>query len=216
MTNIVQQVWRILDNSPSIRRDMGLGLINTSALARYLIKEKKVEGSLDAIIGAIRRYDHGKHEKIFSTAHELMGQTINIFTRRKVAEICLKKDDEVQQILPKLFDIIKYIQGDILRIMQANESIRLLIDEKNLENVKKIFPKDKVISTEKNLAEIDIYIHPDMQATPGILAVIANELAINAINIIEVMTCPQEMLFIVKGEDLLRSHDVLCKLCETD
>lgn len=100
--------------------------------------------------------------------------------------------------------------------MQANESVRILIDEKNLESVTKIFPKHKINSTEKNLAEIDVYIHPEMQATPGVLAVIANELAINGINIVEVMTCPPEMLFIVKGEDLLRAHDTLCKLCETN
>ncbi|MCK4995549.1 MAG: hypothetical protein KAR55_01555 [Thermoplasmatales archaeon] len=216
MSNIVQQVWRALDNSPSIRRDMSLGLINASALARYLIKEKKVEGTLEAVIGAIRRYDHGKHEDIFSTAHKLLGHTINIFTRRKVAEISLKKDDDVQRLLPRLFDKIQYIQGDVLRVMQANESVRILIDEKNLESVTKIFPKHKINSTEKNLAEIDVYIHPEMQATPGVLAIIANELAINGINIVEVMTCPPEMLFIVKGEDLLRAHDALCKLCETN
>ena len=142
-------------------------------------------------------------------------ESINLFTRKKVAEIALKKDDEVQQLLPKLFGIIQYIQGDVLRIMQANESIRILIDEKNLENVTKIFPKNKIIATEKDLAEIDVYINPEMQGTPGILAVIANELAINGINIVEVMTCPPEMLFILKGEDLLHAHDVLNKLCQS-
>lgn len=215
MTNIVQQVWRILDSNPSIRRDISLGLINTSALARYLIKENKIEGTLDGVIGAIRRYDYGKYKEIFSEAYNLLGQTVNLFTRKKVAEIALKKDEDVQQLLPKLFEIIKYIQGDILRIMQANESVRLLIDEKNLEKVTKIFPTNKILAIEKDLAEIDIYIHPDMQGTPGILAVIANEFAINAINIVEVMTCPPEMLFIVKGEDLIQVHDVLNKLCQS-
>ena len=215
MSNIVQKVWRILDNNPSIKRDLSLGLINTSALARYLIQEKKINGTLDGVIGAIRRYDYGKHEEIFSKAYNLLGQTINLFTRKKIAEIALKKDEDVQQLLPKLFDIIKYIQGDILRIMQANESVRLLIDEKNLEKVMKNFPKTKILALEKDLAEIDIYIHPDMQDTPGILAVIANEFAINEINIVEVMTCPPEMLFIVKGEDLIQVHDVLNKLCQS-
>ena len=215
MSNIVQKVWRILDNSPSIRRDLSLGLINTSALARYLIKENKIDGTLDGVIGAIRRYDYGKHKEIFSEAYSLLGQTVNLFTRKKVAEIALKKDEEVQQLLPKLFEIIQYIQGDILRIMQANESVRLLIDEKNLEKVTKIFPKNKIIEIGKDLAEIDIYIHPEMQDTPGILAIIANEFAINAINIEEVMTCPPEMLFIVKGEDLIQVHDVLNKLCQS-
>jgi len=215
MSNIVQQVWRILDSNPSIRRDLSLGLINTSALARYLIKENKIKGTLDGVIGAIRRYDHGKHEEVFSEAYTLLGQTVNLFTRKKVAEIALKKDEDVQELLPKLFEIIKYIQGDILRIMQANESVRLLIDEKNLEKVTELFPKNKILAIEKDLAEIDIYIHPEMQGTPGILAVIANEFAINAINIVEVMTCPPEMLFIVKGEDLIQVHDVLNKLCQS-
>jgi aspartokinase len=214
MSNIVQKVWRILDNNPSIRKDLDLGLINTSALARYLIEKNKIEGTLDGVIGAIRRYDHGKHKELFSEAYSLLGQTLNIFTRKKVAEIALKKDEDVQQLLPKLFDIIKYIQGDVLRIMQANESIRLLIDEKNLEKVTKIFPENKILEIVKDLAEIDIYIHPEMQNTPGILAVIANELTINEINIVEVMTCPPEMLFIVKGEDLLKTHDVLNKLSQ--
>jgi len=215
MSNIVQKVWRILDNNPSIRRDLSLGLINSSALARYLIKENKIEGTLDGVIGAIRRYDYGKHKEIFSEAYSLLRQTVNLFTRKKVAEIALKKDEEVQQLLPKLFEMIQYIQGDILRIMQANESVRLLIDEKNLEKVTKIFPKNKILAIEKDLAEIDIYIHPEMQDTPGILAIIANEFAINAINIVEVMTCPPEMLFIVKGEDLIQVHDVLNKLCQS-
>ena len=38
---------------------------------------------------------------------------------------------------------------------------------------------------------------------------------INKINIVEVMTCPPEMLFIVKGNDLLQAHDVLNKLCQS-
>jgi aspartokinase len=100
--------------------------------------------------------------------------------------------------------------------MQSNESIRLLIDEKNMENVIALFPKEKIITKEKNLAEINIYIHPQMQSTPGILAVIANELAINTINIIEVMTCPPEMLFFVKKEDFQKASNVIHQLCQAN
>ena len=42
MSNIVHKAWKILDENPSIRREMSRGLINASALARYMIKEKKV------------------------------------------------------------------------------------------------------------------------------------------------------------------------------
>lgn len=214
MTNIVHVVWKILDDDPSIKRELSRGLINTSALARYIIKEKKINTTLDAAISAIRRYQVDKFTDIFSPATKILGQTINISTKSNLAEIALLKDADVQRILPRVFDIISYIRGDVLRVMQANESIRLLIDEKNMERVITLFPKDKIIAKEKNLAEITIYIHPQMQKTPGVLSILANELALHNINIVEVMTCPPEMLFIVKKEDFQKASDVIHQLCQ--
>jgi len=215
MSNITHDVWNILDNSPSIRRDMSRGLINTSALARYIIKEKKISASLDAVIIAIRRYKLNQHEEIFNNAQKMFSLTVNISTKSNLAEISLVKDTEVQKILPKLFSFIHYVQGDVLRVTQANKSIRLLIDQKNLEQVIAMFPKDKIISKEKDLAEINIYIPPKMQETPGVLALLANELAINKINIVEFVTCPPEMLCIIKKEDLVKASGILYQLCES-
>ena len=48
------------------------------------------------------------------------------------------------------------------------------------------------------------------------LAMLANELAINGINIVEVMTCPPEMLFIVKQEDFQKASDVIHHLCQSE
>ena len=214
MTNIVQTVWRILDTDPSIKREMNRGLINTSALARYLIKEKKVKGTLDAVISAIRRYQLTNFNDLFSSASILLTKTISISTKNNLAEISLLKDADVQRTLPKVFGIISYVRGDVLRIIQANESIRLLIDEKNMERVLALFPKDKVMTKEKGLAEINVYIHPQMQKTPGILAVITNELALHEINIVEILTCPPEMLVIVQKGDFQNASDVIHHLCQ--
>jgi aspartokinase len=217
MTNITHEVWKILDNDPSIRQELKRGLINVSALAKYIITEKKVDTTIDAVISAIRRYKLDKHDDIFDNANKVLGsQTVNLSTKSNLAEISLVKDDDVQQLLPKLFSIIKYIRGDVLRISQANESIRIIIDEKNMDNVMKIFPKSKIITKQKNLAEINCYINPKIQTTPGILATIANEIAINEINIIEFITATPEMICVVKKDDLLRASNVLYKLCETN
>jgi aspartokinase len=215
MTNIVHEVWKVLDNNPSIKKELNRGLINISALARYIIREKKINVSIDAIISAIRRYEIDKQDDVFDNAYKILNQTVNVSTKSNLAEISLIKDDEVQQYLPKLFNIIKYVHGDVLRVTQANESIRLLIDEKNMDDVIALFPKNKIIAKEKGLSEINIYIHPKMQTTPGILATIANELAINGINIVEFMTCPPEMICVVKKEDLIRASNVLYQLCSS-
>ena len=209
MSNIVHQVWKIIDDNPSIRREMSRDLINSSVLARYIIKEKKIKGTLDAVISAIRRYELARHDDIFNTACKLLGQTVNISTKSNLAEVSLVKDNDVQQILPELFKILHYLRGDVLRVTQANESIRLLIDEKNMDNVMDLFPKDKIITKQTDLAEINIYIHLKMQTIPGILAAIANELATNRINIVEVMTCSPEMIWVVKKEGLVKTSDVL-------
>jgi aspartokinase len=193
---------------------MQRGLVNTSALARYLIKEKKIDATLEAAISAIRRYQLDRFDDIFSKASKSLGQAINISTKSNLAEIALIKDAEIQRALSEIFKNISYIRGDTLRIMQANESIRLLIDEKNMEKVLSLLPKDHVIAKELHLAEINIYIHPLMQKTPGILAILVNELSMNGINIVEVMTCPPEMLFIVKKEDFQKASDVIYQLCQ--
>jgi len=216
MTNIVKKVWKTIDNSPCIQRNMYRGLINSRALAKYIIKEKKIDATIDAVISAIRRYELNQYEELFTTAQNMIIQTVNLSTRSQLAGISLIKDTDTQKILPKLFNIIQYVRGDVLRIIQANESIKILIDEKNMENVLDLFSKDKIVTIDKELAEINMHIHPKMQITLGVLATITNELTINGINIVDAITCSPEMLWFVKEEDLLKAYNVLYQLCKSN
>ena len=216
MKNTVGEVWKFLDSNPCVRRDLSRGLINARALAKYILKEKKMDTTLDAVISAIRRYELGRQDDIFPIAYKMIGQTINLSTRSGLAEMSLIKDEEVQRLLPQLFGMIEYVRGEVLRVMQANESIRVLVDEKNLENITEIFPKEKILKIDRNLAEINMNMHPKMRTTHGILAAIANELAINRINIMEIMSCFPEMLFFVREEDVLKAHQILHQLCHAN
>ena len=213
MTNITHDVWKILDNHPSIRRCMSQSLINTTALAKYIIKKNaQLEGGLDAVSSAIRRYKLERYDDIFDTANKIVSFG-ELSTRGKLANIAVIKDAEIQEILPKLFSIIHYNRGDVLRIIQADEAIKILVNEKNLEKVSNLFPKEKIIKIDKNLAEINMHLHPDAVITPGIIAVISNELAINGINVMESMSCVPEMLWFVKEKDVLKAYNVMFKLC---
>jgi aspartokinase len=212
MTNIVHEVWKILDTSPSIQRDMSLGLINHSALARYIIEEKNVNANLDAVLSAIRRYEIDHSEDLINTANSIICHS-SISTKSKLANLSIIKDTETQKLLPKLFNLINYNRGDVLRIIQAEESLKILVDEKNLEKVKHMFPKDKIINIDENLGEINIHLHPEAVNTPGIIAVISNELLMNGINIMETMSCVPELLWFVREKDLLNAYNVFYQLC---
>jgi len=211
MTNITHQVWKILDNSPYIKKVMSQGLVNTTALAKYLIVNKNVKGTLDAVSSAIRRYNFDHYEDIFSNANKIVSLG-EISTKSKLANISLIKDSEVEKILPKLFSIIQFHRGDVLRIIQADEAIKILVNEKNLDTVKNLFSNKKIIKIDRNLAEINMHLHPDAVKTPGIISVISTELAINGVNIMETMSCVPEMLWFVKEPDLLKAYNVIYQL----
>ena len=211
MTNIVHNVWKMLDSSPSIRRCVSQGLINTTALARYIIEEKKVNATLDAVSSAIRRYQFDSYDDLFSTANNIVSLG-SISTKSKLANISFIKDSEVEEILPKLFSVIQFHRGDVLRIIQADEAIKILVNEKNLDTVENLFPKKKIIKIDRNLAELNMHLHPEAVNTPGIISVISNELAINGVNVMEMMSCVPEMLWFVNEKDVLKAYNVLYQL----
>lgn len=212
MTKLVELVWEALDDSPCIRKDMSRGLMNTRALARYIIKERKIDATLDAVISAIRRYELGSCDRIFEDAHRMMAQIVAISTKSPLTNISLIRDTEIQKLLPQLFSVIHYNQGAVLRIIQTDDSIKIPLDEKNLEEVKKLFPESKIIKIDRNLAEINVHMHPDAKYAPGVIAITSNELAINRINILEAMSCISELLWFVEEKDLLRACNILNRL----
>jgi hypothetical protein len=212
-SNSTDDIWTILDKSPCVTFCMSKGLINHRALAKHIIKEKKMNISLDAAISAIRRYEIPKTNDIFNLAYKILGQTTTMSTKSSISNISLIKDNEVQKKLPQLFSIIHYDQGDVLRIIQADGAIKLLIDDRNLDRVKEIFPEDKIIRIDKNIAEINVHMHPQARDIPGVLAAAANELAINGINILEAMSCFPEWLWFVDESDLLKAYNALNRLC---
>jgi len=192
------------------------GLVNVRALARYIIKEQKMNVSIDAVISAIRRYNLARSEKTFENAKKMIGQVISISTKNRLASIDVTKDSEIQRLLPKLFSIINYNQGDVLRIIHADESINIFVDEKNLEQIKKLLPQGKIIRIYTDLAGINIRIKLDAQNTPGLVALIANELTINNINVMDFMSCVSELLcellWFVEDSNLMKAYNVINQL----
>lgn len=211
-SNLSDTIQKILDQSPAIRVNMSRGLINIRALAKYMIKERKIDASLDAVISAIRRYNVDAYDYIFENALNLIRKSLSISTMSSLVIITATKDDEIQKLLPRLFSVIHYSQGNVLRIIQANEAIKIIIDEKNLEKILEFFPRGNILNIEKHLAEINLRVHLDAKYTLGVSAIISNELAINGINIIETMSCFPEAIWFIEEKDLLKAYSALDRL----
>ncbi len=207
MTQIQKQVHDYLDKHIEIRRALANDIISLRKLARFISDELNIEKD-DAIISAIRRYAPKETVNVYEKAKKIISQT-KISTKSSIVSVAIEKDEEAHNILPKLFEITQFNKGEVLRIIQAEESIKIVIDQKNLEKLRKIIPKNKIITVEKDLAEINLHLDEKAVNTPGIISVIFSELMLNNINIMETMSCVPEMLLFVKEKDLLKTYSVL-------
>ena len=214
MSSITKKVWKEIENDAIIRRALEKEIISMKNLAVYLIKEKKLQTTADAVISAIRRYKEEKPlERKFETARNVISRSEDIRITTNIIEIALEKNNHTQDLLQKTFSSVNYDRGDILLIIQAEKSIKLLINDKNKEKITSIFPKKSIIHIEYNIAEINIQLADEAVRTPGIITVLTTELMLHDINIVETMSCVPEMLFFVKQKDVVRSYEMLFNLC---
>lgn len=212
MKNIQLEVTRLIDNNIAVRKLLKEDLINVRALARKFLKEYELDCSMEAVISAIRRYDKSKKEKDYLPVIYRLLKNAKLSTRMKLSSLLLKKNQFVRENLPKLFSVVDFEGGDTLRIFEVSKYIKIIIDEKLLSNIKKIFRENDIVLIEKNLSEITILYDVDITETPGVFATLSNELAANNISIVDSMICYNEHLIIVLEKDTKNAFNVLFAL----
>jgi len=207
---VTRNTEKIIDHDAAIRKDLARGLINVRALARFVQLLLGPSASLDAIISAIHRYRGFLREELKeeSRVNALLGRT-RLNLRNKVVDITLTNEARVQAKLAELVRLIDFAKGEILRVVQGVESIKLIVDEKNLEKVLESFNKAEVISILRDLSEIIASFPKEAEKTPGIVAKIATELSLNDINLTEILSCAPELILVVSEKEGLRAYQVI-------
>lgn len=212
MTNVAEKVKLFLDNDFIIRKCLFRNIISLRALSRYIIKILNLEEkNLDAVISAIRRYKREEKKETEADLKKLFSK-ISIKTRSNIVDICLKKNKRILEQLNKINSIVEIEKGEVIRIIQAEESIRVIIDEKNLDKFFNYFSKNDCISIEKNLNEVNLHFPLEATKTKGIISLISTSLNAEDINIVEIISCAPELLIFIKREDLLRALNVINNL----
>lgn len=78
--------------------------------------------------------------------------------------------------------------------------------------MRELFDAKEIIEARDNIAEIDIIMPHDAINTRGIVSYVSAELAMNKINIVELLTSTPELLIYVDNADLLRAYEVIKNL----
>jgi aspartokinase len=215
MTSTAKQVWDLINEDVVVRRAIEKKITGMKGLATYLIKEHKLNASVDAVISAIRRYEENKPlEKEFERAKKVIAGSNDIRITTNIVNISIEKNRKTQELLQKVFSMVDYEKSELLLVIEGEQSIKLLINEKNKAKVLSVFPASAIKRVEGGLAEIDIHLSEEATKTPGIISVLSTELTINDINIVEIMSCLPEMLFFISQKDVARSYQILSEMCK--
>ncbi|MFH2021497.1 MAG: hypothetical protein ABIJ34_08860 [archaeon] len=212
MTNIQSEVTNFIEQDVSIRRGLSRELLNIRALAKYIQQNLQLSCSLDAVISAIRRYEGREEQKEDIKMRYKLIASSKVSSRTRIASLLFKKHMDVRNNLIGLYKKIDFSKGEILRILEVSEYIKIIIDEANLEKATDACGKKDVVQVEHNLGEISILYADIVKQTPGIFAALSSELALSGISIVDGVICGNEHIFIVNEDDLMKALGALHRI----
>jgi len=189
------------------------GIINYAALAEKLTP--KVSEELDksvkqsAVIMALRRYGE-KLQKQESKYTKL--QDCELILKSGLCVITVTKSPSVFQILNKMNKIIDFEKGDIFNIIHGNSDVSIIINERYKNKLVSLFEHEKILNKEIRLVGLTVRFGIDQLHTPGITYTFLRALAIENINLIEIVSSTVETTFIISEKNAVRAYAALSEI----
>ncbi len=198
------------NKNPDVREARNKGLVNRRALAKYILKKENLNvNRFEALVTALRRFEINKESKaVISSFRE-----IKISTKDNLSIIYLEKTEDVLKNVSKIFHIVDFNKNDTLKIVLGSLSVKIFVDDFNLNKINEIFGKN-IIVIYKNISELNLIFPDKSTKEKGQLAYLTSELAINNINIIELLTGKPELVIYVEEKDLLKAYETIKRLKE--
>ena len=201
MATITKLTEQYLASHPSIRDCLKKRIINYSQLARLIRKELKNKRiTMEAILIACRRYSHKiQKEKSDEEAiiRVLKGSELEI--KNKIVVVIIDKEIYIDNLM----DIEKKIRKktDTFYAIEGTTSFTLIITEKYLDDVKKLFEHD-IIKVTTDLALIILKSPRTLEHTRGVMGYLASLFSEHNVNIYETISCWTDTIFVVGENDV--------------
>ena len=207
--NIHLFVWKVIDTDISLKKELSRDLINVRKLAAYIIKTQKLDTSLDSVISAIRRYKSSAIKKEEQqSAYDILKQA-KLSVRTQMVSLELKRTDEVKTQLGRPDKLAEYHEHDTVRVLEGSNTVSLIFDKKNTDKIINHFSKKNILHVIKNVGMLELSYSKDLEKTPGVFFIIANELAQNDISIIDALISASEHIIAIDEKDIVKAFDLV-------
>lgn len=204
-------VKRVVDKSPFIHDMLINGILSFSNYADSIQEEvqkaygKEVKSS--AIVMALRRY--GEELKSRDVRCKANNVEYGIVMKTNIFDLNLVRRDSFIAKLGVLYDQISTEKGDFLNITLGSHEVSLSVSEKYRTLVSELAKDEEVLSQMDDLVALSLVFTGDFLQTPGIVYEAVRRLAWEQINVIELVSTMNELTFVIKREDSMKSFDVL-------
>jgi hypothetical protein len=199
-----------ISEHPSIKDGLRKDVINYSALARLIADDLKItkRSSFDAVVVACRRYaaklEKGEiHEEkirdVLKKSRLEMKNKVGVFILRKGIGLWSGLE-EIEKEVRRKTEFFHSIEGSAAVTVIAPQEY-----EKDIS--KKV--GSYLLKQTLNLVEVRIRSPEDLEKTSGVVAYLSYLLAEQGINVVEMMSCWTDTIFIIEEKDVPKTMEKL-------
>ncbi|MGI0132535.1 MAG: DUF7523 family protein [Thermoplasmata archaeon] len=207
-----------IDDHPSIREALKDEIVNYTSLARKIQSERDVRNE-EAVTIACRRYERGLSEDNEEMAAiRAIVRRSRLEVQSRVALIRLEDDWEVLDALLEIGRkrLVELPHRRVFQIFQGTRAITVLCEEDFLPALLPAIPDRLLLRLERGLATLAFRSLPEVAATPGVLAYMADALFRRGINCLETVSVHTDSIFVFADADVIRAYQTLSDLVPAD
>ncbi len=206
MSDLRRRIEWIIETDPVIKKGLQRGIVNSRALARYVQNTEGVDSTHDAILGIIRRYEPSARE--LSDTHHFLKEC-EVSLRSKIAELVVKYHQETMYQISEFVSNHKTTRGERVKLVVEVGFIRVIADQRSLEDLSRTLRPGEIVGYSKDLTEITLHLPDATNATKGIVAKVTMELALNDIDLAGIVECTPGLTLVVAETDAPRTLEAL-------
>lgn len=214
MITVPEATKKIIERSRYLSEAMSKGLLNYSALSRYIRPEIEEmlfkDVSESSIIMALKRLEPYFKPKF--KAIDVFKGTPEMIVRSNLEELTLANNEELTKNLAKICAIYASKPKYFFTVTEGISETTIIASNGLFSEIRRLFSKETILSEYKNLSSITIRMPKEVMDTPGIFYFFLKSLAWEGINIVEVVSTNLELTLILEDKEVNRAFAILKSL----
>jgi aspartokinase len=212
MLKISTAVKQILYKSEVALTAMQEGYLNYSAYAGSIQKEVESLCMKPVQVGSITVALTRLKEEIAASKELLPQITLKTFSATTdLVEIALEKTRKNQQVLQSIYSEEKFSDAEFLCVTHGISEFSLLFPSRLEKDILSFLNDTRIKFHKRGLASITVAFDEKVIVTPNVMFAVLRPLALNSINIVELVSTYTEMSIIVAQEDVNKAFQILGK-----